>query len=128
MVTQFQTLPLHATLNEATEALLRTSQHEFPVTDDTGKVHGILTRDGMIAGLRRSGAETPVTQVMRADVPAVAESMLFDRAYALMQECRCPALPVLDSASRLVGLFTPENVDEMIMVHSAMGAQARRAA
>lgn len=28
MVTQFQTLPLQATLNEAAEALLRTSQHE----------------------------------------------------------------------------------------------------
>jgi Zn-dependent protease/CBS domain-containing protein len=128
MVTQFQTLPLQATLNEAAEALLRTSQHEFPITDDTGKVHGILTRDDMIAGLRRSGAGTRVADVMRADIPAVPESMLFDRAYALMQECRCPALPVLDSASRLVGLFTPENVGEMIMVQSALGRQARSAA
>lgn len=128
MVTQFQTLPLHSTLNEAAEALLRTSQHEFPITDEGGKVHGILTRDEMIAGLRASGAETPVAEVMRADIPAVTESMLFDRAYALMQECRCPALPVLDSASRLVGLFTPENVGEMIMVQSALGARARKAA
>jgi Zn-dependent protease len=128
MVTQFQTLPLHATLNEAAEALLRTSQHEFPITDETGKVHGILTRDEMIAGLRKSGAETPVTDVMRADIPAVPESMLFDRAFALMQECRCPALPVLDSASRLVGLFTPENVGEMIMVQSALGVKARSTA
>ena len=127
MVTQFQTLPLDATLNEAAEALLRTSQHEFPITDGTGKVHGILTRDEMIAGLRKSGPSTPVADVMRADIPSVSESMLFDRAFALMQECRCPALPVLDSASRLVGLFTPENVGEMIMVQSALGAQGRRA-
>jgi Zn-dependent protease len=127
MMTEFQTLPLHATLHEATEALLRTSQHEFPITDDTGKVHGILTRDEMIAGLRKSGPETPVTQVMRPDIPAVPESMLFDRAYALMQECRCRALPVLDSASRLVGLFTPENVGEMIMVRSALAQGGRSA-
>jgi stage IV sporulation protein FB len=53
--------------------------------------------------------------------------MLFDRAYALMQECRCPALPVLDSASRLVGLFTPENVGEMIMVRSALAQGGRSA-
>jgi stage IV sporulation protein FB len=108
--------------------LLRTSQHEFPITDESGKVHGILTRDEMIAGLRKSGSETPVSEVMRADIPAVPESMLFDRAFAVMQECRCPALPVLDSASRLVGLFTPENVGEMILVQSALGARARKAA
>jgi Zn-dependent protease/CBS domain-containing protein len=125
MVTQFQSLPLHATLNDAVEALLRTSQHEFPVTDELGKVRGILTRDEMIAALRRSGPETPVSEVMRADIPSVTQSMLFDRAYALMQECRCPALPVLDAGERLVGLFTPENVGEMIMVQSALGARAR---
>jgi Zn-dependent protease/CBS domain-containing protein len=125
MVTQFQSLPLEATLHQAVEALLSTSQHEFPITDGLGKVHGILTRDDMIAALRKSGGDTPVREVMRADIPSVPESMLFDRAFAVMQECRCPALSVLDSAGRLVGLFTPENVGEMIMVQSAIGARAR---
>jgi CBS domain-containing protein len=125
MVTQFQTLPLGATLHEATEALLRTSQHEFPITDELGKVHGILTRDDMIAGLRKSGAETPVKDVMRANVPTVPQSMFFERAYTVMQQCSCPALPVLDSGGKLVGLFTPENVGEMIMVQSALEARAR---
>jgi Zn-dependent protease/CBS domain-containing protein len=124
MVTQFQTLPLDATLNDAVEALLRTSQHEFPITDDDGKVRGILTRDDMIAALRKSGPETPVAEVMRVDIPSVPQSMLFDRAFALMQQCRCPALPVLDSAGRLVGLFTPENVGEMIMVQSAIQSRS----
>jgi stage IV sporulation protein FB len=125
MVTEFQSLPLSATLNDAVEALLRTSQHEFPVTDDLGKVRGILTRDEMIAALRRSGPETLVSEVMRRDIPSVPQSMLFDRAFALMQECRCPALPVLDAREKLVGLFTPENVGEMIMVQSALSARAR---
>ena len=125
MVTQFQALPLSATLHEAAEALLRTSQHEFTITDELGKVHGILTRDDMIADLRKSGAETPVADVMRANVPTVPQSMLFERAYAVMQQCSCPALPVLDGGGRLVGLFTPENVGEMIMVQSAIGSRAR---
>lgn len=125
MVTQFQSLPLDATLHEAVEALLSTSQHEFPITDQEGKVHGILTREAMIAALRKSGAETPVTEAMQADIPSIPESMLFDRAFAVMQECRCPALPVLDSSGGLVGLFTPENVGEMIMVQSAIGPRSR---
>jgi Zn-dependent protease len=125
MVTHFQSLPLNATLDAAVEALLRTSQHDFPVTDEAGKVHGILTRDDMIAALRKSGAETPVAEVMRSDIPSVPQSMLFDRAFVLMQQCRCPALPVLNSTGALVGLFTPENVGEMIMVQSAIGSRSR---
>jgi stage IV sporulation protein FB len=128
MVTQFQALPLHATLNEAIEALLRTSQHEFPIMDDLGQVRGILTRDDLIAALRRSGAQTPVAEVMRTDVPSVPQSMLFDRAFATMQECKCPALPVLDANGRLVGLFTPENVGEMMLVQSALASRSPRAA
>jgi hypothetical protein len=37
-----------------------------------------------------------------------------------MQECDCPAVPVLDRMKRLVGLLTPENVTELMMVQSAM--------
>ena len=120
MVTQFQTLPLNSTLNTAVEALLRTSQHEFPVVDEMGKVRGILTRDDLIVGLRRSGAQAPVAEVMRVDIPSIHHSMLFDRAYELMQECGCPALPVLDSDARLIGLFTPENIGELMLVQNAL--------
>ena len=125
MVTQFQSLPLDATLHDAVEALLSTSQHEFPITATDGTVHGILTRDDMIAALRKSGADTPVTEVMRTQIPAVTESMLFEKVFPGMQECRRPALSVLDSNGRLVGLFTPENLGEMIMVQSAIGSRAR---
>jgi stage IV sporulation protein FB len=37
-----------------------------------------------------------------------------------MQECNCPAVPVLDANRRLVGLLTPENVTELMMVQSAL--------
>jgi CBS-domain-containing membrane protein len=100
-------------------------QYKFSITDNLGKGYGSLTRDDMIAGLRRSGAGTLVAEVMRADIPTGPQSMLFDRAFALMRQCRCPALPVLDSAGRLVGLFTPENVSEMIKMQSAIGSRSR---
>jgi Zn-dependent protease/CBS domain-containing protein len=120
MVTQFRSLPLHATLHEAVDALLQTAQHEFPVVNDAGAVCGILTRDDLIVALRKSGAATPVAEVMRVNVPVLHHSEPFDRAFRVIQESGCPALPVLDSAGRLVGLFTPENVGEMMMVQSAL--------
>ncbi len=127
MITKFQTLPLNADLNAAIEALLRTSQHDFPIVGPAGEVRGLLTRDDLLVALRRSGAATPVSEVMRVDVPAVHETMLFERAISIMQECNCPALPVLDHAGRLVGLFTPENVGELMMIRSALASSPRAA-
>jgi Zn-dependent protease/CBS domain-containing protein len=118
MVTEVVPLGVEATIGDAVEVLLRTSQHEFPVVDASGRVYGILTRDDMIRGLRDGGPELPVTAVMRRDVPRVYEGASFDEAFQLMQECQCPALPVVNRWGRLVGLVTPENVGELMMIRS----------
>jgi Zn-dependent protease len=118
MVTQVLTLDDHATLDEAVEALLRTSQHEFPVVDDTGFVRGILTRDAMISALKRGSGATPVVDVMHRDLPFVRDYAPFEEAFSLMNTCGCPAIPVLDRHDRLVGLITPENIGELMLVQS----------
>src|SRR5204862_4780896 len=53
MVREFRTLAADATLEEAVDALLATSQHDFPVMDATGNVAGLLTRHDLIAALRK---------------------------------------------------------------------------
>lgn len=120
MVTDFRTLPPQATLGDAADLLLRTHQHDFPVADATGLVLGILTRDELIGALRRQGADTPVSEAMRRNVPSVSWRIPLSEAFRVMQECRCPALPVIDDYGRLVGLLTPENVGEMVMVYGSL--------
>jgi len=120
MVREFRSLPEDATLEEAVDALLATSQHDFPVMGDNGNVAGVLTRHDLIAALRRGDPHIRVGEVMRRDVPTVTTGTRFEDAFRIMQECHCPAVPVLDSMKRLVGLLTPENVTELMMVQSAM--------
>jgi stage IV sporulation protein FB len=120
MITRFETLPADARIDQAVEALLRTTQHEFPVTDPSGRLTGVLTRDGLIRALREMGPETPVSVAMHPDVPTVHNSASFDEAFRLMQECGCPGVGVIDASGRLVGLLTPENVGEMMMVRTAL--------
>jgi Zn-dependent protease/CBS domain-containing protein len=120
MVREFRTLPENATLQEAVDALLATSQHDFPVVDETGKVAGVLTRHDLIAALRKNDPTLRVGDVMRRDIPTVTTGTRFEDAFRIMQECNCPAVPVLDSMKRLVGLLTPENVTELMMIQSAM--------
>jgi Zn-dependent protease/CBS domain-containing protein len=126
MVREFRTLPDTATLQEAVDALLATSQHDFPVVDGSGNVAGILTRHDLIAALRKDNPTIRVADVMRRDIPTVSTGTRFEEAFRIMQECNCPAVPVLDSMKRLVGLLTPENVSELMMVQSAL--PRRRAA
>ena len=125
MVTHLVKLPPEATLEDAVEALLRTSQHEFPVVDADERVLGVLTRDALIAALKRDGPATPVMKVMQRDLPVVQADEPFDKAFRLMQQSGFPALPVVDRLGRLRGLITPENVGELMMVSSLLpkGAQ-----
>jgi len=120
MVREFRTLPEDATLEEAVDALLATSQHDFPVVDETGTVAGVLTRHDLIAALRKNDPALRVGDVMRRNIPTVTTGTRFEEAFRIMQECNCPAVPVLDSMKRLVGLLTPENVTELMMIQSAM--------
>jgi len=120
MVREFRTLPENATLEEAVDALLATSQHDFPVVDETGNVAGVLTRHDLIAALRKNDSALHVGDVMRRNIPTVTTGTRFEEAFRIMQECNCPAVPVLDSMKRLVGLLTPENVTELMMIQSVM--------
>src|SRR2546425_2913217 len=77
MVREFHTLPKSATLQEAVDALLATSQHDFPVLDESGKVAGVLTRHDLIAALRKGDPGILVGDVMRRDIPTVTTGTRF---------------------------------------------------
>ena len=120
MVREFRTLSADAPIEDAVDALLATSQHDFPVVDRMGGVVGVLLRNDLVSALRRHGPTVRVGEVMRRGVPTVTTGTCFNEAFRMMQESGVPALPVLDPAGRLVGLLTPENVTELMMIHSAL--------
>src|SRR5438093_3473714 len=106
MVREFRTLSEDASLHEAVDALLATSQHDFPVVDDTGTVAGLLTRQALIAALRKNDPAIRVGDVMRRDITTVTTGTRFEDAFRIMQECNCPAVTGVDRIARLVSLIT----------------------
>jgi Zn-dependent protease/CBS domain-containing protein len=118
MITEFQSLDTNATIGDAAEALIRTTQTEFPVVDGSGRLRGVLTRDAMIKALKERGPDAPVIDVMQ-DVPTVSSRAKLDTALrSLMQNGR-PVVGVTDGQDRLIGLLTVENLGEMMMIQSA---------
>ncbi|MCS0504897.1 site-2 protease family protein [Ancylobacter mangrovi] len=131
MITQFETLGPQASVGDAAEALIRTTQKEFPVVDGAGHLRGVLTRDAMIHALQKSGPAASVIEAMQGEVPTVPVRSPLDAALRLLTEKRAPVVGVLDAAGRLVGLLSPENVGEMMMLRAArpdarFGPWARR--
>ena len=117
--TRFEGLSPTATVEDAVERLLRTSQHDFPVVDGAGRLRGVVTRDDMIRALRERGPDAPVLEVMRRDVPVVHHRRPLDEALRTMREGGHPAVGIVDADGKLVGLVTPENVGELMMVQAA---------
>jgi Zn-dependent protease len=121
MVTDFRTLPVHATLAQAVELLLSSEQREFPVVDNLGRTEGILTRDNLIKGLSQHGAGSSVAQAMTSDVPNLPPTLGFQEALERLRSSRLPALPVVDGAGALVGLLTQDNINDHLLVRRAAG-------
>ena len=117
--TRFEGLSPAATVEDAVERLLRTSQHDFPVVDGAGRLRGVLTRDDMIRALRERGPDAPVLEVMRRDIPVLNHRQPLDEAMRTMREGGHPAVGIADADGKLVGLVTPENVGELMMVQAA---------
>ena len=119
MVTNFRTVPIHATLSQAVELLLSGEQREFPVLDNLGRTEGILTRDNLIKGLSQRGPGSIVADSMTANVPTVSPNLSFQDALDRLRESRLPALPVVDPAGGLVGLLTLDNITDLLLVKRA---------
>ena len=128
MITRFESLGPQATIGDAAELLLRTTQHEFPVIDGGGKLRGFLTRNAMVQALSKSGSSTPVIDVMAGDVPTVQSGARLSEALQHLQGRNAPAVGVVDLNARLVGYITSENIGELMMVENAgLGLRPRRA-
>jgi Zn-dependent protease/predicted transcriptional regulator len=118
MLTQFTVLAPTDPLARAVAAILAGAQADFPVAEG-GRMAGVLTRQRLIAALAEQGRLAPVGAVMEAAFPAAAPHEPLEHALGRLRSADAPLLPVLEGG-RLVGLLTPENVTEFVLIRSAL--------
>jgi len=124
MMTRFRTLPAEATLADAADALLAGSQRDFPVADATGAIVGVLTRDALIAGLKERGPAAPVASAIKAGVQSIPLEYNLEDAFRIINDEQLPAVMVMDDTGKSVGMITPDNVAELMMIQSALDRRA----
>jgi stage IV sporulation protein FB len=126
MISEFRALPPDASVKDAADALIETSQTDFPIVDGAGRFLGLLDRDGIIKALAGMPATTPVADAMRSDVPSISDRHRLDDGLNLLQGGK-QAIAVTGADGRLVGYITAENLVEKMMIARAR-EQKKRAA
>jgi stage IV sporulation protein FB len=125
MITRFESLGAQATVDEAADALIRTTQREFPIVDGGGRLRGFLGRDAMIRALKATGPGTPVVDVMARGVPTVRRGDSLSQVLQLMQENQASEVGVVDGDDRLIGYVSRENLAEFMMIGDAGTAETK---
>lgn len=125
MMTDFRTLRPGDSLQRAIDLILATPQQDFPVVEDS-RVLGILPSRELMVALQQRGPDTLVQDVMRRDFLSLEANEMLDAALARMHadEC-CLTAPVIHGDA-LVGLLTAENVNEFLLIVSALGERRAR--
>lgn len=119
MITVFEALGPNATLADAADCLIRTTQQEFPVVDAAGRPEGFLTRDALFKALEQPDRTMSVRDVMQPGIPLVHPHERLDAALEKMRDAQAPAIGVIDAEHRLVAYITPENLGELMMIRRA---------
>ncbi|MFK8024380.1 MAG: IMP dehydrogenase [Ilumatobacter sp.] len=118
MITDPVTLPPTALLHEAEALMNRFKFSGVPITDDDGRLVGILTnRD--IRFCQGSDFELPVSAFMtssddRGGLVTAEVGTSLDEARAILQQHRIEKLPLVDGTGHLAGLITVKDIQKRL--------------
>ncbi len=116
MITEFQSLSPHDTLSTAAQAVIHTTQPEFPVVDAQGNLLGFITRNRLLAALAREHPRSdPATSIMDVDIPQVSLTSGLNRVLDGLHK-GAPAIAVCTEAGKFVGYITRENIGELMVI------------
>ncbi len=118
METRFTPIPIDATLGQTVDALLATAQHEFPVVDAFRKPVGLITRDDILAAVRKHGRDEPASAVMRVGVDSVRPWTSVESVFDRLQDPKAAGLYVTDADGAIVGLLTRQALAEIVLIRS----------
>ncbi|WP_120635237.1 site-2 protease family protein [Ruegeria sp. EL01] len=116
MITEFHALSPADTLSTAAQAVIHTTQHEFPVLDADGALLGFVTRDRLFAALAGDHPRSDLaTSIMESDIPQLGLTVGLETVLEELHK-GAPAIAVLGRTGRMIGYITRENIGELMVI------------
>jgi CBS domain-containing protein len=114
-----------ATLRHAARRMTAAGAALLPVVAE-GRLVGALSALDLLAGMLDAGLDPDqrsVRTLMHPDPPACSPDDSLERVHSLLRRHRLPALPVVESTGRLVGLATLFDIEEALDATTAAGPE-----
>lgn len=118
MITSYEQLRLDDGLGTMSAGLLRTSQHEFPVLDSSGRCLGFVTRDAIFHASQKDKA-VRAEAIMKENAPEVDLRAPLSAVLDAMADGTAPAVSVTDENGVFLGYVTRENIGELMVLRRA---------
>jgi len=116
MITRYESLTPQDTVEVAAAALIRTTQHEFPVLNPDGSLLGFVTRTALFTALAGDGSRMrPVAEILETDIPQVGLATGLETVLETLHN-GAPAIAVCAEGGQMIGYITRENIGELIVV------------
>jgi Zn-dependent protease/CBS domain-containing protein len=115
MVTEYRTLGHGATIREAANLLLSTSQQDLPILHGE-QVIGLLGRNALLRGMAQAGPEAYIAGYMEREFASVPPDKDLADVLPLMAHAGACVLVIDDG--RLVGLLSSENLSQFLLLRS----------
>jgi Zn-dependent protease/CBS domain-containing protein len=117
METRISAISRGATIGEAVELLLATSQESFPLIDSAGALVGLLSRDDILDALKASDNTAPVAPFAHKEIATIAADEMLDKA--LEKLAQATAVGVVGPDGALKGLITRQSIAEVMLIRAA---------
>ena len=116
MITAFESLGPDDGIQAASAALIRTTQHEFPVLDSDGTLKGFVTRNAIFQAATGDQPPRKMADIVTTGIPSVALTARLDKALDGLSQGNAPGVAVTDQAGRMIGYITRENIGELMVI------------
>jgi len=114
METRIGVIERSASVREAVDMLLATSQDEFPVVDASRRLSGFLSRANIIEALRAAEPGAPIAPFVRQEPATIDGRENIDAALPMLTSGE--AVGVTDEEGRFLGLLTRQSLAEIMMI------------
>ncbi len=115
-ITEFRSLTAADPVSAAVDAIIHTTQHEFPVVNAAGQAVGFLSRQAVFKAIAEGRGDAMVAELMKREFQTARSGAPLKDAIERLSQDESGVVLIEGTDRRLEGYITRENLGELMLV------------